>query len=474
LKKPLTYQTQKDINDIMNEIIQLYTYEQSSKKLALIKEYRDDVSEKKSLLSTKFIASMGVQGIVAPPFNFDYVASLLNQNVYHKFCIMLKKDLSVAFGIDFKNFKNVPKKLKKFLDAPNNNFGEDLSSILENSIYDLLVFNRITNEVTRNSADGVGLYHVNARNMYLKVSADFKRIVSYKQIFGGAEAVGSDYPVYKLGKNALGSSMLAKEMYDPSSDFYGVPYYMPALESIIYTKLIEDYIGSFFENNARPDFMLIVTGQAMSPAQKTELGTQLSTLKGIGNGHKALYMNFENPNVNVVIKELSRPVDETFRNTKIDYRDAMATMHGVPPKILGFASGGSGLGGGTDSIGALKTLVDVIVPPIQKRVCNFYNAFFQNEFGFNPEMTLQKANVYSDKDLAIIADLLKKGGIMTTNEARHMNKLPLSNSPENDQLLQSDNSSTNLGIEQDSIFNIDQDKNSAFSSQSNRSLAKGE
>lgn len=458
----------------MNEIIQLYTYEQSSKRMELLKEFRDGISEKKTLLSTQFISRMGESGIVSPPFNFDYVASLLNQNVYHKFCITLKRDLSVAFGIDYNNFKNAPKKLKKFLESPNNNFGEELDDILESSIYDLLVFNRITNEVTRSAGDNVGLYHTNARNMYLKVSSDLRKILSYKQIFGGAEAVGADYPVYKKGKNALGSSIMAKEMYDPSSDFYGVPYYMPAIDAIIGNRLIEDYIGSFFENNARPDFMLIVTGQAMSPAQKTELGTQLSTLKGIGNGHKALYMNFENPSVNVTIKELSRPVDETFRNTKADYRDAMATIHGVPPKILGFASGGSGLGGGTDSIGALKTLVDIIIPPIQKKVCTLYNSFFENEFGFNPQMTLRKANVYSDKDLAIISDLLKKGGIMTTNEARHMNNLPLDDSPENDKLFASEGGKQVLGVEQDSIFNIDQDKNSAFSSQSNRSLAKGE
>ena len=458
----------------MNEIIQLFTYEQSSKRIELLKEFRDGISEKRTLLSTQFIATMGEHGIVAPPVNFDYVASLLNQNVYHKFCLELKRDLSVAFGVDFMKFKDAPDKLKKFIENPNNNFGEGLEAILENSVYDMLVFNRITNEVTRSSNGQTALYHVNARNMYLKASADLRRILSYKQIFGGAQVVGSDYPVYKVGKNPYGSTMLAREFYDPSSDFYGVPYYMPAINAIIGNNLIEDYIGSFFENNALPYFLLIVTGQSMSPAQKTELSTQLSTLKGIGNGHKALYMNFENPNVSVTIKELSRPVDETFRNTKTDYRDAMATIHGVPPKILGFASGGSGLGGGTDSIGALKTLIDIVVPPVQKKICTLYNAFFENEFGYNPQMTLKKANVYSDKDLAIISDLFKKGGIMTTNEARRMNSLPIDESPENDKLSVSDNGKTNLGIEQDSIFNIDQDKNSAFSSQSNRSLAKGD
>ena len=132
------------------------------------------------------------------------------------------------------------------------------------------------------------------------------------------------------------------------------------------------------------------------------------------------------------------------------------------------------MGGGTDSIGALKTLIDIVVPPVQKKICTLYNAFFENEFGYNPQMTLKKANVYSDKDLAIISALLKKGGIMTTNEARRMNSLPIDESPENDKLSVSDNGKTNLGIEQDSIFNIDQDKNSAFSSQSNRSVAKGD
>lgn len=101
-----------------------------------------------------------------------------------------------------------------------------------------------------------------------------------------------------------------------------------------------------------------------------------------------------------------------------------------------------------------------------------YNAFFSKEFNFNPEMFLNKANLSSEKDLAIIYDLLTKSGLATVNEARKHLNMPEVKGDKYNTLIVSQSSAKNLGISQDSIDNLDSDKDSVYSSQTNESLAK--
>lgn len=460
----------------INTVTQFWTYSGTDNTVRLVKEVRGNLPDTKILLSSQQLVQYYSDEIVIPSTNFEWLANLSTYNAYHKFCIGFKRDLATMFGYDFNNIKNAPKVLKRFLDTPNNNFMETFNDIIVKTCLDYLTFGRMHNEVARGSGK-TALYHANSKNIYLKVTKDLTRISSYSQIFFGINVTGLDFPVYSdsfdaTGQKKIGSFMLGFEEYEPSSNFYGTPYWLPIVSSIVGNNTIETYVNSFFENNARPDFMVLITGQAMTETQKTALGTQLGALKGTGNAHKALYLNFENPDCKVIVHEISKSVDDSFRNTKKDYRDDIIAIHGVPPKILGLSAGGSGLGGGTDSIGALKTLVDFIIPPIQSRLAQMYNSFFKAEFGYNPEMFLNRANLSSDKDIAIISDLLTKAGLQTVNESRAMLNLPQVEGSQYNTLSVSESSVKNLGITQDSIDNIDPDKDNVFSSQTNESLAQ--
>jgi len=380
------------------------------------------------------------------------LAGIYEFNSVHKACINLKAELCSGLGVSFK--KGVPEKIQKFFDNPNNNFNENFSSLCVKLMIDYQAIGRFALEVVR-GVDEFSLYHIPAHEIYAVQDGSSIRVKNYLQQTSGGYF--KPFKKYNPSKKVRGSSVLTMEEYSPTSRFYGIPEWMPAKKAIIGNDTISDYMLNFFENNARPDYFIIITGTTLTTEQRNTLETNLRLTKGVDNAHKLVTLTIGNPNAKIEIKEMSKIIDDNFRNTKIDNRDEIALAHKVPPKILGISSAGS-LGSGNEAIGALKILVECVIKPMKKRFEEIMNKLLQAEFGFDKEIfEFKNISLVNEKDLAIIHKTYIGEGIMSINEARKELGKPELDGEEYDK-VEAKAYNKSLEINPDDMTNIDPTK----------------
>lgn len=390
---------------------------------------------------------------VNPVWNFEYLKALFEFNSTHKFCIRLKTTLTCGLGIKYK--KNVPKAIVRFMKSPNNLPAETWTKFCKKLKFDSEIYGRYCIEIAK-VGDKVSFFHVPANEVFVVQKGNTQEVEKYIQKSNSGTIV--EFLPYNPDKVADGGRfMYVSDTYSPSSRFYGVPDYVSSIKAIIGNDTISSYMLNFFANNARPDFFLTVTGQALTEKQRTELESKLSTTKGIENAHKAVLLVLGNDSARVEIKEISKVVDDNFRNTKLDNRDEIAQIHGVPPKVLGISSAGS-LGSGNEAIGALKILIECVVNPAQIEFEEELNALLGNVFKYDKDIfSFETINLVNEKDLAIINKTYLECGVLSINEIREGLVLsPLGK--EYDAHIRQENISENMDIRNDDMANIDPDK----------------
>lgn len=389
---------------------------------------------------------------VNPPYNMYDIIRLYDFNSTHKICINMKANLSAGIGYELQT--GVPKEIINFMKRPNNNFGEDFTDIMVKGVIDYLNVGRMALEVVKVGSKR-SLYHAFAHEIRTVQEGKSSRIKEFIQLNTLNEGV--KYSKYTYDSTKSGSYLLVMDNYNPSSHFYGIPDWVSALKSIIGNDTIATYMLNFFENNARPDYFLIISGTTLTPEQKSTIENNLKSAKGIDNAHRLVTLVLSNPQAKVEIKEMSKVVDENFRNTKIDNRDEIAQIHGVPPKILGISSAGS-LGSGNEAIGALKIFIECVIKPLRTKVEEFMNMFLQHEFNFSEKIfTFKEISLVNEKDLAIILKTYVGEGLMSVNEARkEMGKKSLEGSEYDEVKPRQYNES--LEINPDDMANLDPTK----------------
>jgi len=399
------------------------------------------------------VTSVGGHQFVAPPYNMDYMLSLFDFNSTHKFCIELKTNLICGIGYEVK--KTAPKKVKDFLKRPNTIAQDSFIKICKKLRLDYEIFGRYALEIVR-SGDRLAFYHVPAQNVYVRQ----KKGSIYVEKYLLKTEMGSfiEYEPYSfLGRN--GRFLLVSDHYNPISQFYGVPNYISSINAIVGNDTISRYMLNFFSNNARPDYFVIITGTQLNNEQKDELKRNLSGVKGVENAHRAAALSLGADTAKVEIKEVSKVVDENFRNTKLDNRDEIAQIHGVPPKILGIASAGS-LGSGNEAIGALKILVECIINAEKTEFEDLLNKVLAVEFNHQSDdiFSFNELSLINEKDLAIVHKTYLDMGVISVNEARlACGMLPL-NGKEYDEIKRIPASSHSLEINPDDMTNLDPTK----------------
>jgi hypothetical protein len=198
--------------------------------------------------------------------------------------------------------------------------------------------------------------------------------------------------------------------WNPSSKnpFFSEPEYISALYSIAENKKIYDYNSVFFDNNARPDFLLVIKGvETIATADKTKIETFIANnFKGRLNAHRTLYLEFDDKDVEVEMIPIANKVgnDASFRLLKMDNRDDIARAWNVPPKVIGISSAGS-LGSGSEALGALKLLKEYTKLD-QKKVEEFVSSVIEKLTGVNPMLRFKRIELTNEKDKAIIYSLL--------------------------------------------------------------------
>jgi hypothetical protein len=153
--------------------------------------------------------------------------------------------------------------------------------------------------------------------------------------------------------------------YSPWSPFYGIPSIMPAWNRLALSVLEAEYNLSFFQNNAIPDYAVILQGDWEEDAEETIRGYFRTHLKG--RAHKTMVITAPNE-AKITFEQLTSDAakEAAFRLLRSDCRDEILHAHGVPPQKVGIVETGK-LGGNLASE-QIEEYKNSIVTPGREKV----------------------------------------------------------------------------------------------------------
>jgi len=380
------------------------------------------------------------ENVVERPTNMFSLADLADMDPTHRAAIEIKKNIILGRGWKFleSGHKNKMKELERFMLDPNDDFSETIDDILDKFIDDKEIFGMGYLECAK-IGDKKVIYHLPARDLYAKALTNGGKLVAgkvAKWIQISPDSTKQEFLDFNTTKKISNGTHYVVQLknYTSKSSFYGLPRYIAAISAIIENIYIKEYGMAFFKNDARPAVAILMTGGVWGDAQKKAIMEYLGTeLKGASNSHKLLVLHTDEKDAEIEIKELSKTMDGNFLAETEKNRDEIARVHGpIPPKLLGISEG-SGIGGGGESIGELKTFIEVVINKKQKEIENFINKVLMKlfELDFNPQFKFQNIDITSPKDDAIIhsmyAKIIDKSGksVMTVDEIREDIDMPI-------------------------------------------------
>ncbi|MHC4251735.1 MAG: phage portal protein [Planctomycetota bacterium] len=386
-------------------------------------------------------------GAREPPYNLEALAHLLEINTWHYRAVKAKAISTAGLGYDFVVPDGVenpdPEQksaLQEFFEHPNEEmtWGE----ILENVLTDFEALGNGYFEVVRNRF-GKGppraIYHVPAVTM--RVRKDRKGFIQrrgtklvYFRPFGSDpdSAVAFD-PRDKdkpAGRRRRLNEVIHLKNYHPRSSFYGLPDFLPALRALVGNKMAGEFNIQFFENNAVPQYAIIVKGGELAKGTRKRVEEYFREHIR-GNAHKTLIIEIpqeEGEKVELDIKPLSVEIkDASFRMFRADNAEEIRVAHGVPGRLIGLTEKG-GLGGAGEGTTQQEIFKYHVIEPKQTRLEYRINNFLiKRGFGFADwELRFKEIDVTDEEKVAEIVNKLVRLGVVTINEGRRaMGQKPL-------------------------------------------------
>ena len=373
-------------------------------------------------LQTKSVSSdvknsLERHGCVKHPQDHLSLTNFLEYSTWHKKCILKKVTHTVGRGFYFKNPDSEIDKFIKRKPNPEYSFTELCKRlmkdklVLENFYIETLPYNAIKYA-----------YHLPARDIFVEPIHNIKGMTPvirrYWQIQDNILANVS-WPPFD---NSIGiHQVIHWKNYNYYTSYYGVADYIPTLKAITSDALVIEYNIKFFDNNAQPDWALIVTGGKLNKQSEQEITKYLrANLKGVKSSHRMLYISVEQPDVKVQLVPLSRIRDVSFSEGRKMNRDEIVAMHGVPPKLLGISTPGS-LGSGSETLGSMKSYLEEELIPNQESLEEFLNLhFFLPVFGVNPGIKFNRIDITNAKDDAVIDERYVKMGALSPRQVAEM------------------------------------------------------
>ncbi len=204
--------------------------------------------------------------------------------------------------------------------------------------------------------------------------------------------------------------------YFPWSLYYGIPPIMPAWNRLALMVLEAEYNLTFFNNNAIPDYAVVLEGDWEDDAEKVIQEYFRTHLKG--QAHKTLAMRSPQGGKITFEKLTSDSAKEgSFRLLRVDCRDEILHAHGVPPQKVGIVETGK-LGGNLSSEQIVE-YKNSIVTPGQEMVATRLNRLI--EIGFSTKKLTFQFEPYDAEDRLIDAQVDEKyinTGVRVPNEVR--------------------------------------------------------
>lgn len=371
--------------------------------------------------------------LMEPPYNLDQLAQLLEMNTTHMRCCKQKATDAAGLGFTLSSEgeqENEEEKarieafLKGISDRP-------LRALLDAIIGDYEALGFCALEVLRDDFGMVSkVYYVPART--IRVHRDKDRYCQKRDIrkawfrkYGEEFYLNKDTGTKSDLPNGEfeASEMIYVPKHHSRSDYYGLPDVLPALGSLVGSVAQRDYNIQFFDNNAVPQYAIIIQGATINDQVK-ELIEHYFRTEVKGQAHKTLVLGIPGQDASVKFEKLAVDMkDASFRLYRQDNIDEILEAHAMPPYRVGIARQGS-LGGSTASASD-AIYKSAVIEPLQETFESLINEQLIEEglgitgwtFKFN-DLDVEDRDAAATRDIEFL-----KAGAMTPNQVRERHNL---------------------------------------------------
>jgi hypothetical protein len=221
--------------------------------------------------------------------------------------------------------------------------------------------------------------------------------------------------------------------YFPWSLSYGIPCIMPAWSALSLAVLQAEFNLGFFNNNAIPDYAVILEGDWEEDAEQTIQEYFRTHLKG--QAHKTLAMRSPT-NGKITFEQLTsdNAKEGSFRLLRSDCRDEILHAHGVPPQKVGIIETGR-LGGNKANEQIVEYKIS-IVDPGREKVTARLNRLIAAGFGSDKfRLEFEPYNIDDLAQQATIDATYLDRDVLAPNEVRRVRFPDLAPLPGGDAVL---------------------------------------
>lgn len=383
----------------------------------------DPVPRASRRLRQKYGAQVGGVSCATRPFDMALFAYALTLNTYHARAVRAKvKDITGRpWAITGEGSVGAKTIIERFFREAfdRRSFSQGMGSVWTD--YEALGNGYL--EVIRDPrGEPVALEHLPATEMWVRLDG-----LGYVQHRGGETAHfrvwGLDEEVYAAlpAEDPLAAGKTVTEVihflrYSPWSQFYGLPAILPAWAAVCLWVLIHEYNLTFFQNNAIPDYAVILEGEAEENAAEVIRTYFRRHLKG--QAHKTLVL--ESPAGSKIRFERltdSSAREGSFRLLRTDCRDEIIHAHGVPPQKVGIVETGK-LGGNLSSE-QIREYQLSIVGPSQEEINSRMTDLIRRGFGVEGlRFEFLAADIEDRRLNADIDQLYLQNRVLVPNEVR--------------------------------------------------------
>ena len=385
------------------------------------------------LLDNTFSELYGTNSIIRPPYNPDDLVNLLDANTFHTRCVKQKAIDTVGMGFKILPYDTDPNKVagteiqvKEVEDFFKNcNKKLTFEEVLERAAVDFESVGWLALEITRyKDTKPARINHIPAHTVRYRANGEGLiqkrngKEVQFKWLFD--EESKTDPNTQKEM-----TEVLYVADYQPKSDFYGIPGYIPAVGAMVANNYARDYNINFFGNNAIPQYAVIIEGGELDAEVEKVIQEHFKTnLKGVNNAHRTLILSGPE-GVKIKLEPLAIEVKEGhFRLYRKDNRDEIVASHGVPGYRIGIIEVGA-LGGNVAQE-STKIYKNTIINPRQQRLESRFTQILHKLFGltthyfkFNEiDTDDEKIVTEIEKNKAEAAKIWIEFGVLTPNQAR--------------------------------------------------------
>lgn len=401
------------------------------------KRFEGQGGAKTTRIEDDIITGYNAFDVVLPPYNQDYLAKLYEKSAPHYAAVNAKVSNIVGLGYDLVESPSTKrrldeiedaektKKLRKKLGREKDKWLDHLDNLNDEDTF-IEVLTKVWKdyeatgngyiEIGRTTTGAIGFIgHVPSTTIRIRRQRDgFVQIISNKAVFFRNFGKDDKNPI---GNDGEPNELIHIKKYAPTSNFYGVPDIIAALQAVAGNELAARFNLDYFENKAVPRHVIILKGATINPNLAKNILEFFETgLKG--KNHRSLFIPLPGDTAEKKVELKIEPVEAGIQDSSFEkYRKSnlgeILMAHRVPISKVGLAEGVS-LAVAKD---ADKTFKEQVCQPEQRIFEKKLNRIVK-EF---TDMLLLKLNemTLTDEDTqSKIDERDRKSGLKTANEVR--------------------------------------------------------